>query len=62
MVNDPRGIEQGTFGFAMTQADMAGAGLAAGMTAYVQIWYADPGHPDGTGVGHTGALEFPIFP
>jgi hypothetical protein len=36
--------------------------LTAGTTVYVQFLYSDPSHPDGSGLGHTDALEFRICP
>ena len=38
------------------------AGLAPSDTLYVQAWFRDPAHPDGTGVGITDALEFSLTP
>ena len=44
----------------LSQAFLAANGVSAGTTLYVQLWYADPGHPDGSGVGHTDALRFTV--
>ena len=52
----------GVLSFPFTQSFMATHGLTAGTTVYAQYWYSDPLHPDGTGVGHTDAIEFTIAP
>lgn len=54
------GLCNGSFDFHFSQALMSGEGLGAGITVYAQYFYSDPGHSDGTGVGHTQALEFCI--
>ena len=37
-------------------------GWTAGDDLFVQFWYRDPTHPDGTAVGLTGALRFQACP
>jgi hypothetical protein len=44
----------------LTQAFLGSVGITAGTTLYVQMWYDDPTHPDGSGVGHTEALHFTV--
>ena len=56
------GACDGNFEFALTQAYFGSQGLAAGTPVYTQIWYRDPGHPDGTGIGHTAGLSFVVLP
>lgn len=52
----------GVLDFALTQAFFAQHGLLAGTTVHVQAWSQDPTHPDGSGLGHTGALAFTLCP
>lgn len=49
------------FSLHFTQAMMAAAGLGSGTTVYAQYFFRDPAHPDGSGVGHTDALEFCVW-
>jgi len=56
------GFCDGSFSFHFSQAFMGAEGLAAGTTVYVQCFFDDPAHPDGTGVGHSDALEFTLLP
>lgn len=37
-------------------------GMQPGDQIYIQAWYRDPQHPDGTGVAMTDALQFTICP
>ena len=55
-----RGVDTEALDQSMSQAMMAAEGLAAGTTVYAQYVYWDPAHADGSGVGHTDALEFTI--
>ena len=52
----------GTASFHFTQSYFAAAGLVVGDQVHVQLWYRDPAHPDGTGVGLSDALRFWICP
>jgi hypothetical protein len=56
------GTCSGSFDLLFAQALMAQLGLAAGDDVFVQWWYSDPAHPDGSGIGHTDALHFVIAP
>ena len=44
------------------QAVMANYGLQPGDQVFLQAWYRDPQHPDGTGVAMTDALRVTICP
>lgn len=48
----------GSFAFAFSDAYLAAHGLGPGHELFVQCFYLDPTHPDGTGVGLTDALRF----
>ena len=37
-------------------------GLVPGTNVYAQMWYRDPNHVDGTGVGITDAVAFTVCP
>jgi len=50
----------GTFDFHFSQMYMGSQGLSAGTIVYGQYWYRDPNHLDGTGVGLSNAITFPI--
>ena len=52
----------GTFAFHVSQAFFAAQGLTPGTPLFVQAFYDDPGHPDGSGIGHTDALQIAILP
>ncbi len=56
------GICDGAFSFPVTQSFMSTHGLLAGTTMYFQIFYEDLAHPDGSGVGHTDALQATLKP
>ena len=47
----------GRFDYPLTQAEMSNRGLVAGTRLYLQFWYRDPFHADGTGIGLTDGLE-----
>jgi hypothetical protein len=46
----------------LTESFFAANGIASGTQLYIQFWYADPAHPDGSGLGHTAALRFTLCP
>ena len=46
--------------FHVSQALMASLGWTHGTRVFAQFVYRDPAHPDGTGLGHTSAVEFEI--
>lgn len=46
----------------MSQNLMSNNGFQAGDVISVQLWYRDPGHPDGTGVAMSNALSFTVCP
>lgn len=55
----PVGVDcSGSFAFAFSDAYLAAHGLGPGHELFVQCFYLDPTHPDGTGVGLTDALRF----
>jgi len=56
------GACDGAFTAHLSQAFLAKTGAGPCGPLYVQWWYADPNHPDGSGAGHTGALELWIAP
>jgi hypothetical protein len=56
------GLCDGSFDFHFSQAYMGAYGFAVGTTVYAEFIYVDPNHQDGSGVGHTNALEFQICP
>ena len=54
---DGEGDCPGIVDYPFTQAEMTNRGLLAGTRLYLQLWYRDPFHADGTGVGLTDGLE-----
>jgi len=60
--NPPPDDCSGSYAFAFTQARMAALGLSAGDHVYGQFWSRDTLHSDGTGVGLSNAIRFPILP
>lgn len=58
----PAGTCYGSFDFHLSQALLSAQGLQAGTPMYAQVWYDDPGHSDGSSVGHTDALEWILLP
>lgn len=52
--------DTGSFAFPFTHATMMAKGLLPGTEVYAQVWVRDPQQPDGTGVGLSEAIEFPI--
>lgn len=45
-----------------SQARMNAAGLQPGMHVYMQLYYRDPAHQDGSGAGSTAGVHFTICP
>lgn len=60
--NPPPDDCSGTYAFPFTQARMTALGLNPGDHVYGQFWSRDTLHPDGTGVGLSNAIRFPILP
>lgn len=56
------GLCDGVLDFHLTEAFFSAQGLGPGDDVHVQVWYADPTHPDGSGLGHTDALRFTLCP
>lgn len=56
------GACSGVFDRAFPAQYLASRGVSAWDTIYVQCWYRDQAHPDGTGVGLTDALEVTVLP
>jgi hypothetical protein len=54
----------GSFAFPVTQQFMAGfpSAFVPGQTVYGQVWYRDPSHPDGFGIGFSNGIEFTVCP
>lgn len=52
----------GSFDFHVPQTLLSAQGLQAGTSMYAQVWYDDPNHSDGSGIGHTDALEWILLP
>jgi len=50
----------GTFDFHFSQMYMGTHSVSAGTILYGQYWYRDPNHVDGTGIGLSNAITFPI--
>lgn len=44
------------------QVLMSNHGIQAGDVIFTQLWYRDPGNPDGTGVAMSNAISFTICP
>jgi len=55
---DCTGVYTYTFG----ATDVVQGNLSPGDSVFLQFWTRDPAHPDGTGVGLTDAVTFPIVP
>ena len=60
--NPPPDDCSGSYSYHFTQARMAALGLNPGDFLYGQFWSRDTAHVDGTGVGLTNAIRFPILP
>ncbi|MGK0216689.1 MAG: hypothetical protein ACI9HE_000161 [Planctomycetota bacterium] len=52
----------GRFAQMFSQARMNANGLQAGMDVYMQLYYRDPAHQDGSGAGTTAGVHFTICP
>jgi glucose/arabinose dehydrogenase len=56
------GACDGSYLFRLTHSFLAKSGLGPCEPLYLQWYFEDPTHPDGTGTGHTGALELLMGP
>lgn len=52
----------GVLSFHFSHAYLLSQGLSPSQRVFAQFWFRDPGHPDGTNVGLSDAIDFTVLP